>query len=1113
MSTEKKQSAIQEVRDQLSLDYADGKYLNIVGSNLGLTRPRIGFTDDSWRAVVKALALHYKQIKTKFEELLAIFFGPRITVDSGLIADTVVGQRIVFMEDHEDWPQLGTVIFDEGLATEETLTYCLIDRSTHEMFLSAPLAFAHVATVKNTEQALIGVDLVTNDRIIVSEIAPFPDVNDVGPYTVVIGAGTDAEESKRVLSVDYTNRILAFVSPLANTHTPTAPSNIQSTLARDYNPVHPTTGIIQEQGVALLTLTDTHRFPTEGDLLLGPAGPGAAPTNDVFSATGGSTTTITQAVGTFETGGHSGSRVVFADDTLTVALQGLEVLIVENTGIQLTLGETLPATVVATDTYRIRAHVHYTSIDYTLNTVTLIKHIPDITIETQGILVSDLVGVGSTDSVIQLQTGGLILDAHRGQLVTIGSVSTEIVSNDASSITVLPFLPVAPTVGAVVEIRFATAVELMEPVVKWNATGESVDVAQIKSPGTGWDVIQTNPRCVEILTPNEIQDVRDIRSASYLHTNVILPQPTTTLADAVVVDDLVFNVADPTNFPVVGVVTVGGAENVTYHNLETYLVDSADSGATEIVVPNSTKFPGTGDIIIDFGGSNEETVTISANDPVTNTLTISALANDHLDFTKIRDVRFQIPFTGFSAGYAGGSAVALYQPARSGTTLLDGNLWQIEDVFPGPYVYKPDELTWGGLDLQVSRTAPSIGVATTNNTKLVPGPQQIAIDQFALGKTALEIEDASAFELVVFPYDVRVAGAGTGNQETLSISDVNLRQRTFTAVSLASVAGASSLEVTALTGGIGVADSFPDVNGYRVLIDKNGANEEVALVTATSTGPDTLTFELPLVLPHVITESVELMADVLSTSPVADKHEGIVDYESRSTRSALALPAGTGIEARWPVISSVDRTSAEIVAPAVEEILIDDTTNFPSTGKVYLNFSRTAGGVADNIPFTTEVKTTASVVATDVFIPVPDVNVFPVAAASTLSPFVVILDPGGLKEERVLVTGSTGSQLDLASSLRFPHAANTRVEHINSKEELLTYTSVVGNTLRFSPPIVLQFSHSPGESAILSLVDSEPSEEGYDFPLYLPPDLSFRLQSLLDLVRAAGVNVKFIDQR
>jgi len=45
MTTEVQQSAIAEVLDQMSVDYADGEYLNNVSSNIGLERPPLGFSD------------------------------------------------------------------------------------------------------------------------------------------------------------------------------------------------------------------------------------------------------------------------------------------------------------------------------------------------------------------------------------------------------------------------------------------------------------------------------------------------------------------------------------------------------------------------------------------------------------------------------------------------------------------------------------------------------------------------------------------------------------------------------------------------------------------------------------------------------------------------------------------------------------------------------------------------------------------------------------------------------------------------------------------------------------------------------------------------------------
>lgn len=1114
MSTEKKQSAIKEVRDQLSLDYADGKYLNIVGSNLGLTRPRIGFTDASWRAVVKAIALHYKQIRTKFEEVLAIFFGPRITVDSCLAADATTGQTVVTIVDHSDWPQLGTIVFDEGLATEETLTYCLIDRHTHEVFLDAPLAFDHIAALKDTEQTLIGLDETTLTKVIVSDISAFPDPVSVGDYTIVIGSGTSGEETAVVTAIDYTNRVLTLSSALSNVHTVAFPSVLKSKIGRTINPPHPVSGVIQEQGVALLTVVNSTQFPPSGNILLSASGPGRSgqsPREDLFTATGGSTTTIDTAVGTFESGAHSGSRVVFDDTTTTAALQGIEATILTNVGNQLVIAETLPAAVVNTDTFKIRANLRYTSVDYTNHTLTLAKHIPDLMIESGGLLVSDTVGVGATTTILPVVTGGFVVNQFRGLRVLVGGEETMVVSNTAGSITVLPALPVAPVSTTSVQILLDAEIEILEPLIKWNSTGETVDLGQVKSPGTGWDVIQSNPRCVEILTPDSVQDVVDIRSASYLHTTEIVPTPTTTLTVDLVASGAEFIVTDPTDFPVVGVVTING-ENISYHNLQTHLIASAVSGDTTIAVPDSQSWlPGARNITLSPGLTNEEVIGFVSIDATTNIITLSgALSNDHRINSVVRDHKCRIPNDPSIALHVSGSVVDLYQPsyvpnAPATSRNLNGNLWLVDDVFPGPYIYNSGEFTWSGFNSKQVRTAPGFGIANTQVTSIVPGPVSLAIDQ-VFNNSAIEVVDATALATLSLPFILKT-GIATGNQEDLQVFDVNLRQRATTTVQTLSSIGDMVLEVVE-TQGVGVGDSIPVARGYRLLVDKGTAEEEVVYVLDITPQvnplPDLVSLEAPMVFAHDPGSTVELMADVLTTSLTGDAHQGQVNYTQRATSQDS--------EAASPSIGSARRLSAEVAGPAIAEILIDDPTNFPASGgKVYLSFSSMIGNADNSRIIPTEVGSTLVRTPGQDRIPVPDSSVFPVSSAS---PFVVVFDPGGLKEERLLISGSAGNDLLITGSLlRFNHPLGTLVQHFPAKEELLTYTSVVGNNLSFSPSIVLQFTHSPEESAIVSVVDSFPSLDGYDFPFYLPPDLSFRLQSILDLVRAAGVQVKFIDQR
>ena len=135
MSIPIQQSAIKEVRDQLFLDFADGERLNIVSSNLGLSRPAFGFSDDTWRAVAKVLGLNYKQITTQFAQILSIIFGPQKTVASALKTAAIAGDYKLEVWSTDQMPQIGTIVLDEGLVNEEIITYSLIDRYNNIIIL------------------------------------------------------------------------------------------------------------------------------------------------------------------------------------------------------------------------------------------------------------------------------------------------------------------------------------------------------------------------------------------------------------------------------------------------------------------------------------------------------------------------------------------------------------------------------------------------------------------------------------------------------------------------------------------------------------------------------------------------------------------------------------------------------------------------------------------------------------------------------------------------------------------------------------------------------------------------------------------------------------------
>jgi len=345
----------------------------------------------------------------------------------------------------------------------------------------------------------------------------------------------------------------------------------------------------------------------------------------------------------------------------------------------------------------------------------------------------------------------------------------------------------------------------------------------------------------------------------------------------------------------------------------------------------------------------------------------------------------------------------------------------------------------------------------------------------------------------------------TGNQETIAISAVSLKQRTHTTCTGTPIGNDTSIVVTDLTNTMGsVFASFPNASGYRVLLARGESEEEVVYVRGVTYAPDTLLLFGAVVNNHAANPTVELMADVLTTLPLTDEHTGSVAYGNRRERSPTS-----------------DVQGAEYLVPHIESITVLDNTDYPATGDLFINFSNTAKGV--------KAKTTSALAYGSLYVWIPDSSIFP-----SNFPYTVTVGVGD-NAEVVKIRSKGPGRLNLESGtfMRYIHPIGTQVtfntpgEHqqfpVNpasikmrkhTSEELVTYTSKPDiNTFSFSSPLMLQFTHNPGETITLSLQESIPSIDGYDFPLYLPSDLAAQLSSLLDLVRAAGVKVEFISQR
>ncbi len=75
------QGAIDQVRDELFLDRADGRYLDVIGENFGVFRPRAGVDDDTWRQVLRLVLMSPKTTAERLVALLDALLGDLVRID------------------------------------------------------------------------------------------------------------------------------------------------------------------------------------------------------------------------------------------------------------------------------------------------------------------------------------------------------------------------------------------------------------------------------------------------------------------------------------------------------------------------------------------------------------------------------------------------------------------------------------------------------------------------------------------------------------------------------------------------------------------------------------------------------------------------------------------------------------------------------------------------------------------------------------------------------------------------------------------------------------------------------------------------------------------------
>lgn len=970
MTVDVKQSKIAEVRDQLSLDFADGKYLNVVSSNLGIQRPPYGFSDDVWRALVKVISLQYKQVSTKFEDILTIIFGPKVTQCSAFLEPCYIGDKTAVLVSSSGFPQVGTMIIDEGLPTEETVTYCYIDRYTNTVYFDTALTFNHVAVGKYWETGVIGPTDPLDITRTVFDTSGFPNPSVVGSYPVNVGRGTPYEYVDTLVAVAAApcrQVVLTSGAPISHpgAESPTgsvvnmipiaSQANVYYLTMQDVSTLSPTDGYLQGQV--------STQFTVIGGTLVSVKVAGPLPTNSVYSG--------------------------FTIRFISGALAGQVGYVSANDVANFYLYNTLSGIPAAGDKFVLLSNFQYIRADQGDNSVLMKSELP--------------------------------------QLLTFAS---------------------------------STRFSVLKPTT-------TVAVAQVQVKSGGWDVIQSDVDHVEILLPSDFL-TNDLRTASYIRATGL--SGTSVAGLAATVGDTEASTVSTSLLPLIGVLehAAGGPVRYAYYNPHAWITSEALTGATQISVTDTSLFPSAG------GTLNINSGTLVAYTVIDRTtLGVAPLPIDVERGMLVREeniLRFAKPIT---ANISIGDSLDWYASYDS------GDIWDVDDVWPGPY-------TWDFFaQVHKQETVPN-----NTSTIAIAGPTKLSVDRVA-GNAVFELEDASSFPLSP-PYTIRV-GENSGNLETLAVQEISLKQRTYTTTAAPVAIGDTSIQVTALAGPLGPANTFPDAGPYRVAVYSGGSPAyEVLEVIGTDIGPNRLLLSSPATVTHAINADVVLLSDLVRVSPTAaDDHLGVVSATDRFGFYGHQTQFDT----------------ADIVRPIYTNLTLSLAgTDFdPAGGKAFFNFGDSTLSAKTETSGVTAIGSTV--------IQCVDTSEFPTSAY----PYVVVLGTGlgPLYEERVHVTNNdtTLNQLTISHATKFAYPSNTRVNFVSGPEEIFSYTSNVGGVLSFAPYISVEHTHHLVELLAPTVGDGYPRRNGFDFPLRLPVTLEDRIRFMVDLVRAAGVLVTFISKR
>jgi len=1050
MSIPIQQSAIKEVRDQLFLDFADGERLNVVSANLGLSRPAFGFSDDTWRAVSKVLGLNYKQVTTQFAQILSIIFGPQKTVASALKTAAVAGDYKLEVWSTDQMPQIGTIVLDEGLANEEIITYSLIDRYNNLIVLDNVLTYGHAAYSGDVSSTSLLLKSSSSTVLTLGDTSDFPTSY---PYPLLLSSGEDNEEVVTISNNSTARRTLT-TSALSNSHARIKQKPISNKLSADYvlNTYH-------------ITLDSTSKFPDSGILSL--------TTPPSFTAVGATTTSFTTYPGTFKPYQNINKYIVFSGN-ITPALANVARLITSNS-------------------------------DFELGFAALgVSPAPDDT----ALLIDGVLATSGTTSSVTSAASTFISDSEVGNEVAfvgnvtaaLAGVTVDIIANTSTTLTFANTIT-SPVAGDLYYIRprsvfTRNSYEDNTLVLKTNIaakapagttvellSGELAQLAQVQVKGSAWDIIQTDPRHIEILIPDDLQAENTPRSASFIHDEYITGAVGSSFPSGTTAGDTRAEVSSTLALAPFGIIDIdSGAEIIGYSKEivnDIFLATGSSNGSSGAVLKLLNGGLTVNSLITTTIYFNEFSATVASNtaDAITLTTTLPdhvyAAFVDNVTIIKYYDPNWISFGQPIAISHAAFTLFLVTETTYSGSTIVNGNYASIPDTFAGPYIY------------DVGNVTPTNIRNLTTASKMLAGPMQLVMQQIAT-KTALEVEDASFAATSGYPYSAIVGSAG-GSRETVEVTDIGKRQLTYTDLDQPASPGDLYIEVTSL--GTLSGARFPNANGYRVIIDERTVDAEVIYVTGVdgTAVPPRILCE-PLTGSHLAGATVSLLADVIAVSPLSKNHSGYITLADRTTI--------------FPAISSVQRTQAEKVQIVYSELDLTSITGVSDSGYLLLNFGNS----------TLSAKSPVDVVITaglSVFT-VEDSSSFPISGY----PYVIKLGEGSYNEEIVTVTNNDGvNTFTISSTTRYQHEIGDIVSFTAGVEESVEYTSLDSNTLSFPAPIMLKSNHHALETVCTANLLLAIKTNGYDFPLRLPTDFRSRVEYLFNLLRAAGVKVSIISVR